>query len=74
MAPMDYLFWVGLMAIAIPAIAYLLIEVFGVRRTHPLVALLQVIGILVVAGCWIALRGFHLGGEIPTINIPPQGP
>ena len=74
MAGIDYIFWAGLAAIAVPGIVYMLIEVFGVRRTHPLVALLQVIGILVVAGCWIALRGFHMGGEIPTIDVPPRTP
>ncbi len=74
METIDYLFWLGLGAIAIPAIVYLAIEVFGQRRMHPIVALVQVAGILLVAGCWIALRGLHLGGQIPTINIPPRTP
>jgi len=74
LATIDVLFWLGVVAIAIPAIIYLMIEVYGTRRMHPLVALLQVIGILLVAGCWIALRGFHFGGELPTIDIPPRTP
>ena len=72
MEVIDIVFYIAAIIVFMAGILLRLVESERAGRRHALASNVQLLGILIMVGLWVLLRGFHIGGEIPTINIPPH--